>query len=349
MKDNNLFSTLAYSWLDCIHDSISSNTYAIYNGYIKNYILPYLMVDDKEQTVSEVNQNIGSYIDNIKEKEREELIKKFFPVFSMILDYAVEQGNINFNYARVIKPFSKDDGLAYSDVGLDEMAAILSQATHDEMLLDFVLIIDCGLSRGELLGLKWSDINFEKKTVEINRMVVARNGSTNIATVDKKRIIPIMDITVELLKAQQQDQDSFIIPSPSSKTTPFNPSAYRKKIDRVIKKALNGESVTIEILGYLLSIIKNSVENDGKNRIERKEILGLAIEKSKNISAKESKYRRPGTGYVHQLGPNCWQGRYTPTVEGRRITRNVYAATEAECEKALAQLIKNMNIESKKI
>lgn len=64
-----------------------------------------------------------------------------------------------------------------------------------------------------------------------------------------------------------------------------------------------------------------------------------------NFEPYKGKYRRPGTGYVKQLSANCWQGRYTPTVNGERISKNVYAPTEAECEAKLAELIVNMKSE----
>ena len=54
--------------------------------------------------------------------------------------------------------------------------------------------------------------------------------------------------------------------------------------------------------------------------------------------------RRSGTGYIKQLSPNCWQGRYSPVVDGKRIYYNIYAATEEECEKKLEQLIKEKRI-----
>lgn len=59
----------------------------------------------------------------------------------------------------------------------------------------------------------------------------------------------------------------------------------------------------------------------------------------------KGKKRKPGTGYVKQLSANCWQGRYTPTVNGKRIARNVYAPTEEECEVKLAELIMEMKAE----
>jgi hypothetical protein len=53
----------------------------------------------------------------------------------------------------------------------------------------------------------------------------------------------------------------------------------------------------------------------------------------------KGKKRKPGKGYVKQLSKNCWQGRYTPSVYGKRISRNVYAPTEADCEAKLEELI----------
>jgi hypothetical protein len=38
---------------------------------------------------------------------------------------------------------------------------------------------------------------------------------------------------------------------------------------------------------------------------------------------------KPGTGYIKQLSPNYWQGRCTPTVDGKRTAYNIYAPTEA--------------------
>ena len=59
----------------------------------------------------------------------------------------------------------------------------------------------------------------------------------------------------------------------------------------------------------------------------------------------KGKKRKPGTGYVKQLSAKCWQGRYTPTIGGKRISENVYGATEVECEAKLAELITRMKAE----
>jgi hypothetical protein len=40
-----------------------------------------------------------------------------------------------------------------------------------------------------------------------------------------------------------------------------------------------------------------------------------------------------------------WEGRYTPTVNGKRIARNIYADSEEACEIMLEALIKEMKEE----
>ena len=60
------------------------------------------------------------------------------------------------------------------------------------------------------------------------------------------------------------------------------------------------------------------------------------------------KIRRAGTGCISRLNDHLYEGRYSPRVDGRRISRNVYAKTREECEEKLAELIKQMKKEFKK-
>ena len=70
-------------------------------------------------------------------------------------------------------------------------------------------------------------------------------------------------------------------------------------------------------------------------------------DKPKTVEFKpyQPKYRKRGTGSVHQVSKNVWEGRYTPTVNGKRIARNIYAGGIEECEEKLAQMIEEMKEE----
>ena len=63
------------------------------------------------------------------------------------------------------------------------------------------------------------------------------------------------------------------------------------------------------------------------------------------MGKQKSKRGKPGTGCVSRIGDQLWEGRYSPKVNGKRITRNIYAHSEEECEEKLAELIKEMKEE----
>ena len=55
--------------------------------------------------------------------------------------------------------------------------------------------------------------------------------------------------------------------------------------------------------------------------------------------------RKSGTGCVTMINDHLYEGRFTPRVNGKRISKNVYAKTREECEEKLAELIKMMKAE----
>lgn len=58
--------------------------------------------------------------------------------------------------------------------------------------------------------------------------------------------------------------------------------------------------------------------------------------------------RKSGTGCISKINDTLYEGRYSPRLSiGRRVSKNVYAKTEEECETKLAELIKTMKVELK--
>ncbi len=78
---------------------------------------------------------------------------------------------------------------------------------------------------------------------------------------------------------------------------------------------------------------KTQVAADGKSSTEPK------------FESYKGKIRKPGTGCVTMINDHLYEGRFTPRVNGKRISKNVYAKTREECEEKLAELIKTMKAE----
>ena len=65
----------------------------------------------------------------------------------------------------------------------------------------------------------------------------------------------------------------------------------------------------------------------------------------KEFEPYKGRIRKSGTGCVTMINDHLYEGRFTPRVNGKRISKNVYAKTREECEEKLAELIKTMKAE----
>ena len=65
----------------------------------------------------------------------------------------------------------------------------------------------------------------------------------------------------------------------------------------------------------------------------------------KEFEPYKGKIRKSGTGCATMINDHLYEGRFTPRVNGARISKNVYAKTREECEEKLAELIKTMKAE----
>ena len=65
-----------------------------------------------------------------------------------------------------------------------------------------------------------------------------------------------------------------------------------------------------------------------------------------DFKAQRGKHRYWGSGYLGQRKRGRWAGQYTiKWPDGSKVTRSVYASTEEECEKLLAEMITAMKTE----
>ena len=119
--------------------------------------------------------------------------------------------------------------------------------------------------------------------------------------------------------------------------------AHLKTDGRLIRRETNGTSLSDAhiraIHAHCNAALNKAVEE------EPTETADTPSEESPAFVPAEGKYRKRGTGYVKQPSVNCWQGRYTPRVDGKRVSYNVYGATEEECEAKLAEKIREVKAE----
>lgn len=297
---------------------------------------------------------------------------------SAALKKAIEEGLIYRNPAEGCKLPPKVKG-KITILTNDEIYRLLMQAMYDGMFEMLFLDLSTGLRRGELVALKWDDLNIKKSELKVERQYTRINGKMVISkpkTPNAIRTIKLNKLTVKVLKIlKQRSCSEWMFPSPIEQTRPIDPESCGKRLSRILERAdcrhirfhdlrhtfatmalENGIDLKTlaDILGHntvetsldTYTHITSGMQTQSAALLDRKiagkqseeESEGLQIDR--DFSPKVGKRRKSGKGYIKQLSRNCWVGRYSPVVEGKRIYYNIYAATEEECEKKLEQLIK---------
>ena len=115
----------------------------------------------------------------------------------------------------------------------------------------------------------------------------------------------------------------------------------------------NSAETTLNIYTHITDEMQRDAANKIEQGIMQNASLSSKYEKVPDKTAKtpsEPKFepvkptrRKSGTGCISKINDNLYEGRYSPRLpDGKRISKNVYAKTEEECEIKLAELIKVM-------
>lgn len=129
-------------------------------------------------------------------------------VFKTALNEAVERQYIKQNPTHKIK-IPKDATTNKLDVyTVEEIRELQKAVKGTDMELPVALLFDCVMRRGELLGLRYSDINFETSTITIRHSLVESEDSKiavlkDCKTDDSHREMVVSGYTMKLLRKQK--------------------------------------------------------------------------------------------------------------------------------------------------
>ncbi|MFD2370637.1 tyrosine-type recombinase/integrase [Brevibacillus sp. GCM10020057] len=231
-----MFSSFLTSWLENKKMSVRSSTFRNYEWLVNKHILPHL---GKYELAKLNPMHIEAFYRKLKKDESalsDEVISKIHTIINAVLTRAHERGFVAKNVAKLVdKPrFSKKKMEVWNE---KEVLQFLDVAREDRLYIAFFLAITTGMRRGEILGLRWKDIDFENGEISIQQ-TLSNTGDElqEPKTKSAQRSIALPEQTVAELKkhkrriAQEkllarsvyQDNDLVVCTSVGTKVLPRN-------------------------------------------------------------------------------------------------------------------------------
>lgn len=255
-------------WYDMYLNDKSPTTLNGYRYQIDNYIIP-ILGDYRIQDISalQIQQWVNSISENspiTNEPLSAKTVRNIFLNLSAALNRAVVLGLINKNPCEnvILPKVKKYEAKIYDESGIRRL---IECAKGTDMEVPIMLELSLGLRRGEIIALRWENVDFKNKLVNIcENRVEGKNGEV-ITKAPKSaagiRTIPLSDSLIHMLKEHYRrflkikleygigyNKDDYVICQ--SNGLPYKPYSFTKKFRKLLEKN-NLEHIRLHDLRHL--------------------------------------------------------------------------------------------------
>ena len=259
------FEKWANKWLDTYKKGVvKDHTYHFtYKSNLDKYLIPYF----GKAHIADIQQiDIQKYFNTVRSEAGEPLAKSTLDKHKLILksmfDAAIDNDLCYKNPVKNIK-FQHVTDKTEKNVWTKEQADRAREYAQRHLRLDIVLYLNTGLRRSELLGLKWTDIDFVENTLHVQRAVVQTKGQIVIdrpksATSD--RIVPFSESFGKYLRKFQSDNE-YVLGTDGV----MSPATYAKQFSKFMEKMskdINVPALTPHELRHTYGTLKRAAGVD---------------------------------------------------------------------------------------
>lgn len=189
--------------LECEETSFYNNVL-----YLKNHVMPRLgqtKLQDLDPLMCQ------KFVNEMHEKGfARNTIDRVCTMIKLALDAAVDYKYIKENYMRKVKlPKAQKKELKIWTV--EQANKFLAFTRNRRYYCVYALALMTGMRQGEILGLRWKDINFEKKTLTVSQTLThyGKSLKSGAKTISGERTISLPEQLIRILKKQRNDYIAF--------------------------------------------------------------------------------------------------------------------------------------------
>ena len=242
-------------WMDVWYEyyakiKVRPSSHKTYEGYIKNHIKPSIgSIPLTKLTTLDLQRLYQKLltegrVDRLESQNQPKglspkTVRNINQVISSAMHLAIQQHLIAQDPTDGCA-LPKTEHQEMQTLSADQLAAFLLEAKHSGVFEMYYIELATGLRRGELLGLKWEDIDFANQTLRVRRQVGRINGEVREAPLKTKnayRTISLGTDAIGVLKQQREKQpsSSYVFPSPTG--GPIAPDSVLHMLHRVLDRA----------------------------------------------------------------------------------------------------------------
>lgn len=172
-----------------------------------------------------------------------------------MLSKAVDADLLNKNSARMVNTvISKEEKKERRVLTIRETSIFL-EYTKDTFYYDlYILALETGMRIGELMGLKWSEIDYDKSVLYVRRSLCyfRRDGKYvfewhDTKTHNSKRVIPLTKQAVKALKRQWIRRQSILLKNASEVQEEYRDLVFVTKNNRPTQQFIVAECIDVAI------------------------------------------------------------------------------------------------------
>ena len=228
------FKTYVDQWWALYKEpKLRHTTKGSYLNLIKNHITPFF----KDMRLSEITTSTIQAFLNANSEKAHSTVRQMRVILHQIFDLAVEDGHMKTNPTNskrlYIAARKEQKRRALEDAEINAIIkGIPCLKSEDGALL--ALLLFTGMRRGEVLALRWEDINWKKRLISVQRSVTYHNNHPVLGETKSDagiRLIPLEDQLADILKPLRQ-LNGFIIGGQE----PITETTFKRMWQRISKK-----------------------------------------------------------------------------------------------------------------